>query len=228
MKELYCIINTQFKPVTDRLNEYGYNIISVEPSDNVSKPISMHADVLYLKTDINTLLISDCQKNNIRLLSEAGYSITTVKLKPGYKTECKLNMVITGKTIICNPDICMNLSFNNTEIIKVKQGYTKCSTIVLPEENYITEDEGIYEALKNAGKNCLLIEKGYVKLEGYNYGFIGGASAYLSENKTLLFFGNIKQHPNYKEITEFCHRLKIYVDYIENMSLTDIGGIIKL
>jgi len=114
------------------------------------------------------------------------------------------------------------------KIISVKQGYTKCSTIVLPDDNFITEDEGICAALKGAGKNCILIKKGCVKLDGYNYGFIGGASAYLSNNKTLLFFGNIKQHPDYIKIKELCDKLKLNTDYVENMPLTDIGGLIEL
>ena len=90
----------------------------------------------------------------------------------------------------------------------------------------ITEDYSIYSALKSVGKNCLLIEKGGVVLKGYNYGFIGGASAFLEKEKVLLFFGDITKHSNYKDIKVFCDCLNINVDYIENMELTDIGGIV--
>ena len=224
----YCIIDTLNSKITDKLREYGYICISTEKSANVSEPIAFHTDVLYLKFNEKDIYVSDCQVNNISFLKEKGYNLHTISMAAGYHTESKLNAVITNKTIICNPKTCIESIYadNNKEIIKVNQGYTKCSTVVISDNDFITEDTGIYEALKSAGKNCLLIEKGSVALKGYNYGFIGGASAFLEKHKTLLFFGDIKNHKNYNDIVKFCNCLKINIDYIENMELTDIGGIV--
>jgi len=224
--EKYCIINTTNKEITAKLEEYGYKCIPTEKSTDVSGPISLHADVLYLKTDDKTIYVSECQKNNIELLKKLGYTVHTVKLSPGYKTECKLNMVITDDIILCNPKTCMDLSEvkGNRKIIPVNQGYTKCSTIVIDNDNFITEDKSIYNALTQNGKNCLLIEKGHVKLEGYEYGFIGGASVYLEKEKTLLFFGDISKHLNYSDINNFCLINNIKIDYIKNTDVFDLGG----
>lgn len=224
--EKYCIINTTNKEIAAKLEEYGYKCIPTEKSTDVSGPISLHADVLYLKTDDKTIYVSECQKNNIELLKKLGYTVHTVKLSPGYKTECKLNMVITDDIILCNPKTCMDLSEvkGNRKIIPVNQGYTKCSTIVIDNDNFITEDKSIYNALTQNGKNCLLIEKGHVKLEGYEYGFIGGASVYLEKEKTLLFFGDISKHLNYSDINNFCLINNIKIDYIKNTDVFDLGG----
>ena len=78
------------------------------------------------------------------------------------------------------------------------------------------------------GKNCLLIEKGFVKLDGYDYGFIGGASMFLENHSTLIFTGDITKHPNYNILKDFCNSINIEIDWINEIQLTDIGGMIHL
>ncbi|MBQ6896105.1 MAG: hypothetical protein IJN69_02735 [Oscillospiraceae bacterium] len=226
----YCIVNTENKIIKEKIEQYGYICISTEKSDNVSGPISCHADVLYLKSRDNQMYISDCQHNNIRLLSALGTEIKSIKLAPGYKTESKLNMIITDDIVIANPATMLDEPeiTESKEFLKVKQGYTKCSTAVIEDDNFITEDEGIYKAVINAGKNCLLIAKGFVELCGYEYGFIGGASAYIPEEKTLLFLGDITKHPDFEKIMDFCEKIAVKVKWIDNLPLKDIGGIVKL
>lgn len=230
MNKRYCIINTENRAAVDKLKEYGYECIATQKSCNVSKPISLHADVLYLKTGDKEIYVSDCQKHNIGFLIGLGYRVSEINLAPGYKTESKLNMIVTEGTVVCNPYTCIeyNSFGNKKEIITVKQGYTRCSTIVLSDNNFITEDEGIYKNLTASDKNCLLIEKGYVFLEGYDYGFIGGASVFLERENTLLFFGDITLHKDYKKINDFCNKSKIKIDYIVSAKLQDIGGAILI
>ena len=224
----YCIVNHENQKVIDKLKEYGYTCIPTEKSACVSEPISLHADVLYLRTKDNEIYVSDCQINNIHLLKNNGFKVIPVNLEPGYKTESKLNLVITDNTIVYNPKTAINTEKFGIckKAIYINQGYTRCSTIAM-EDNYITEDNGIYKALINSGKNCLLIDKGYVKLNGYDYGFIGGASAYLSETRTLMFFGDISKHPDFYKIQFFCNEIGVVIDMINTMPLSDIGGVVK-
>ncbi len=229
MNKHYCIVNFENSKILSILENYGYNCIPTIKSDNISQPISNHADVLYLKTDNNEIYVSSCQSNNYKLLHENKYKINPISLNIGYKYESKLNIVITENKIICNTKTCMDISKikKNREIVLVNQGYTKCSTIVVNNNCFITEDIGIYNKLNAIGAKCLLIEKGYVKLDGYDYGFIGGASTILN-SETLLFFGDITQHPQYNNIITFCKYNNIEVDYIKDMPLTDIGGIVEI
>ena len=106
----YCIVDTTNKDIVKKLEEYGYTCISTEKSADVSQPISLHADVLYLKVDNKTIYVSECQKNNIKLLKSLGYDVRTVKLSPGYKTESKLNIVVTDDMILCNPKTSIDVS----------------------------------------------------------------------------------------------------------------------
>ena len=74
----------------------------------------------------------------------------------------------------------------------------------------------------------LLISSGDIKLEGYDYGFIGGASGKISDN-TVVFFGNAEMHPYYSSIKELCSRNKIAIKILcKNMPLTDVGSIVRI
>ena len=221
----YCIVNSTNSIFTEKIEGYGYTCIGTEKSTNVSVPIALHADVLYNIVDGN-FVVSDCQQSNISFLENMGFKVLSEHLEEGYRTECKLNFVLENGTLVYNPSTVTDLLVDykaDTNIV-VKQGYTKCSTVVLSKDDFITEDSGIYNALISAGKNCLLIEKSYVKLEGYDYGFIGGASVFLKNENTLMFFGDITVHQHYEQIKSFCEKCNVKVDYISKIPLEDIGG----
>ena len=73
--EKLCIVNSENKAVTDVLEQYGYVCIPTQKSECVSEPISLHADVLYLKSENNKIFVSSCQNDNIDMLKQRGYNI---------------------------------------------------------------------------------------------------------------------------------------------------------
>ena len=83
------------------------------------------------------------------------------------------------------------------------------------------------EALKNNEIDCLLIPKGEIVLDGYNYGFIGGASVKLN-NKEILFFGDFADNNTKQMIINFLLKYNMNALFIENKKLTDIGSAIIL
>ena len=224
----HCIIDTRDSEITEKLNSLGYICHSVIPSNRVSEPICRHSDVLYLKTCDFTFTVSCCQKENIPLLNELGYKVNICEnLSPGYKTESLLNFIINEDYIIRNPSTTISCCDINRQEIHVKQGYTRCSTICVNNRAYITDDEGIYKTLKSNGLDCLKIEKGEILLEGYNYGFIGGASVKLNDHE-ILFFGDIQNTADKISVTEFLNKYNMKPIFIENKKLTDIGSRIIL
>ena len=86
----------------------------------------------------------------------------------------------------------------------------------------ITADCGIAKALSDVGTDVLVIPSGGIELPGYDYGFIGGASAVTDES--VIFFGDIRSHGDYNAIVDFISRQGKTTEYIEGMSLTDYGG----
>jgi hypothetical protein len=88
-------------------------------------------------------------------------------------------------------------------------------------------EAGIEKALKNNGVEVLLISPGNIELKGFDYGFIGGAGFY--NNGTVYFFGNVKKHPDYDKIKQFCDSYNSDIEILcQDMPLTDIGSAVVL
>ena len=125
------------------------------------------------------------------------------------------------------------------EIISVRQGYTKCSCVTVGERALITADEGILRTLraynedimKETGRredtiDILPVEQGHVKLEGYDYGFLGGASGCVED--VIYFNGDLSQHPDCEKILSFIEERGYRARYFPGEELTDIGSVIWL
>lgn len=222
------IVNTDFDFVMDKLYEYGFDIIPVIKSDRVSAPISAHADVLYNKVFDNEIMLSACQTANLPQIKESGYNFTVYdKLSPGYKTECGLNFVINNEVVLKNPKTAAYIDAGDKKVITVKQGYTRCSVLEIADNVYITDDEGIYSKLSENLFNCLLVKKGIVQLDGYDYGFIGGATINMKNGK-ILFCGDIENTEEKYNIEKFLFEYSKEAVFIKGKTLTDIGSGIVL
>lgn len=111
--------------------------------------------------------------------------------------------------------------------INIKQGYSKCSVMIVDEKSAITSDKPIYNKLKDEDYDILLIDQGYIDLPGQSYGFIGGCSGNLSKNEILLS-GSLEHHPNKKEICEFVEKKGKKLIFLSTEKIVDIGTIMVL
>ena len=106
--------------------------------------------------------------------------------------------------------------------------YGYCKACLLGTCVFYDEKEDIClikKALESNGAEVLKIREGHIALEGYNYGFIGGASGRI-DNK-IIFFGNIQNHLDYDKIKSFIYEHNKEIQIIcAQMPLTDIGGIV--
>lgn len=111
--------------------------------------------------------------------------------------------------------------------VPVRQGYTRCSCAAIRENAVITADRGLASVLKKDGADVLTIRPGYILLEGYDYGFIGGAGGKISENE-YVFFGDVTAHPDYPEMKDFAAAHGVRLIPLSSEPLTDYGGLICL
>ena len=110
-------------------------------------------------------------------------------------------------------------------LIHINQGYAKCLTAVTGENSLITPDAGIYKAACVNGTDSLLIEQGYITLDGFSYGFLGGASCLLPQNKFFIT-GSLKNHPSRHKILSFLEKQELEpVEAVQNPPV-DIGSLI--
>jgi len=167
---------------------------------------------------------------DMQLCSIGGKIIKAASPLPDSYPGCAAyNALAFGKYFVHRLDITAPVLLKEAEnqeleLINVKQGYAKCACVIVDENSIITADRGICRALENKA-NVLLIESGHVKLDGYDYGFLGGASGLI--NGTLLFCGDLEQHPDFERIMDFMSARNVKTEYIKGLELADIGSFIE-
>lgn len=219
------------------LNALSINVIKLNISEKYrADEVSFHPDMLCF-----------CLKGNKWIFYEDIYDVNKDKIDPldldiikiprpennSYPYNTELNAAAVGKNLFClqkytNPNI---LHSGVYDIINVKQGYAKCSVCVVDDNSIITADIKIHEKARERNINSLLIRQGDVKLNGYGYGFIGGAAGKITlrnGNDSLVFFGNAEKHGDYDKIAEFCRERRVKIISLTDRELYDFGGFLPV
>ncbi len=228
---LIAAVGYKYQEIIYALNNYGIETISVPQNKQLPSYLDGHADLSIMHYADNTVYIdsgiSEIKLEQLFHLREIG-EISDNK----YPNDCLLNTVRVGNNLICNEkciskDILESAYKDGLKIINVSQGYSKCSVCVLNESTIITDDISIYKSAQFFLNDILLIEKGSIRLEGTNYGFIGGCTGKIGKNK-IAFTGRVESHNNYNDIIDFLNKYKIDVIELTDKRLYDIGSIIPL
>ena len=220
------------------LSNQGLDVI-ILPADNRHAPqVSSHADMLLFVLD-NTVFCNEAYYKNHQLIfdkiKEYGYQINSSEfnISSKYPNDVALNQAVIAKNIFglsksCAKSILDCANKQGYEYHSIKQGYTKCSTLILGDKGIISADSTIINTAKKLGISTLKIENSpeEIVLNGYDYGFIGGASAVYE--KTVFFFGNIMLHSQGREIVKFCRDNGFETVSLSQTRLCDIGGAIIL
>ncbi|MCI8622325.1 MAG: hypothetical protein HFG26_01525 [Provencibacterium sp.] len=112
-------------------------------------------------------------------------------------------------------------------LLGIRQGYAKCSAAIVSHHAVITSDPSLAKALPSIGVDCLSVSPGYVRLDGYAYGFLGGA-CFLSSPHTLCFLGELSSHPDAQRIRAFCFRHNVETRSLLKGELRDVGSVLPL
>lgn len=217
------------------LEKKNIKVIKTIKCQRVDKSIAYHPDIVLHPINYNTLIIAP-------------------SVFPYYKEKLKglnLNLIQGEKELSCKypADIAYNVgriykyaihNFKYTDellkfylkkegldFIDIKQGYAKCSISIVDERSVITSDISIYNKLKKLGFNVLKINPGNIKLEGQNYGFIGGSTGNTSKDEFVLS-GTLESHPEKEKIEEFLLLKNKKIEYLSKKHIIDIGTIISL
>ncbi len=211
----------------DRLEKLGFLLIETKPLAGFSSPLGTHPDIQICKIN-EKLLISEPTMHQYysNLLSPYGIIVKSGEkiAKDLYPEDSIYNLASNGEIALHNFDITDKRVLNEIDFekINVKQGYSKCN-LLFTKTGFITSDMGIYKALKE--RKALLIEPGGIDLEGYEYGFIGGASGYLDK---VYFIGDVKKHKDFDKIREFLEKENTEFEILGDFNLMDFGSLIFL
>lgn len=220
------------------LSENGFKVISLPCDNRLSPQVSSHADMLIFSIDdiiFCNEIYYKTHKHIFEIIESYGYKInhSDFCVSNEYPNDVSLNQAIIGKSVIGRKDVCAKnileyIKKNDYVYCSVKQGYAKCSTLILNDKAIICADSGITSIAQTLNVKTLKIENGIneITLDGYNYGFIGGASV-VFKNK-VFFFGDLSLHSQGKEIAKFCKDNGFSPISLGKEKLCDIGGAIIL
>ncbi len=213
----------------------GLKHLDIEPfpvplTPLVEPPVSGHPDIQIFIHEGVSFVHPVADTGFLKVLGalcDIKYGSTKLSMKhPG---DIAYNIAVTGRYAIhrnkyTDPVINEYLESRNLTRLDVRQGYSKCSTLIVDSCGIITADRSIHTAATENGIDSLLINPGYIKLPGYKYGFIGGASGRF-EN-LILFTGNIDHHPDRELIYCFIESRGLSVKLLSDEPALDAGSIL--
>ena len=221
------------KEVCFALSDFGAEVIKIKKSKAFEPCECDHSDMHICHLADKKVVVYKEDTYLSEALLKRGFDVIYAKKKKTSKyPDCAaLNALILGRFLVCNKKavddtILDYANENEMKIIDCKQGYTRCSSLVVNEKAVITDDVSVYKALENEVE-VLLISKADIYLDDNKSGFIGGCAGYIDKN-TIAFCGNIKHHPDFEKIAAFLKKHKTEYVCIGEGKLCDIGTIMPL
>ena len=206
------------------LEKKGFIVIPSLQLSTMEGALSTHPDIQLCKISEKLVVVEPSTfEYYLGQLSPYGIKVIkgTTRVAAGYQKDVPYNLATNGNIAIHHFKYTDKAILENMECnrIQVKQGYGKCNTL-FAEDAIITSDFGIYAKIDG---RKLLISPGNIQLEGYEYGFIGGASGYFGK---LYFIGNLHSHPDFDKIDKFLIECNIEYESLGLGILQDYGSLI--
>lgn len=219
------------KACQESLERLSFTLLPLPPFPRLSAPVASHPDMLLLRVKDKLFChreyysIAKSEIEHIRSASGLSLCLTEDDISETYPFDVALNLVFTGNILIGKTEkmakkVKEYADARHIPTLSVKQGYAKCSSVVL-DSAIITADVGIDMAARAAGLDCLLVSSGGVSLPPYAHGFLGGASGVCG--KTVFFGGDIQRHKDARQIESFCHERSYDVISLSREPLFDAG-----
>lgn len=217
-----------------KLQSLGIDVLWSYQNPSVSPFLSRHVDMQIVNINDKDYICSpECFEYYKKIFSKFSYNLIlgNTYLSSNYPDDIAYNIVVGEKYAVHNlkyTDSILKERLSSKTCIDVSQGYTGCTVCSLPEDSYITSDEGVLKSLsKHSDISALKISQGNVLLNGFEYGFFGGAS-FMIGPKTLAVNGDISFHPDCGIILEFCAERNVDVLSLSTNKLMDIGSAVYI
>ena len=221
------LLSDNVKKIFQDLN---YETLCVPPCKGLAYPVRSHPDMLFSALKDGSLLTDKAYREDnaeffSRLEKLTNIRVSERVLSPEYPNDILFDAARNGDMLFGRLEYTAPELLSDHPIKKnVKQGYARCSTLML-SNGAVSADGGLCDAFVSCGLDAMRIFGGNITLPGYGYGFIGGASAVLEREKTVVFFGDVTAHPDGKKITAFCEEHGYKVLYPSGEPLCDHGSV---
>ncbi|MBS5945928.1 MAG: hypothetical protein KIB06_04515 [Peptoniphilus harei] len=223
----YVIVAENFpEEAAEKLKAYG-KVVRTRANKNLLKGLDTHTDILVHPLPKGEIVVD---RDNLEYYKKIfpdkkilpSHSILSKK----YPKDIPLNAYTFKNFFIHNlkyTDKVLLDYYKNSgyQMIDIKQGYGKCSSLVT-NDFIITSDGGIYESLKDFIP-IYKINHGEIRLQNFNYGFIGGASGVL--DKKIFFTGDFSHHSSHEEILKIIKKYDYEIEILSKDPIEDFGSI---
>ncbi|OGO90646.1 MAG: hypothetical protein A2Y17_02845 [Clostridiales bacterium GWF2_38_85] len=220
----------------EKLHNFNIQTIRLKSCKNILSEVRYHTDILCCNVKKGIWFFEP--ENAFRVVNDLdtfwqGSDVVQIivgsELKDKYPHEVMYNCFTINEHLFCSgftsPHILKYAEENELNIIKVKQGYTKCSAAICGKNSIVTSDKGLYKILIELKYNALLINGSDIRLNGFSCGFIGGCSGMIAADK-IAFTGNLTRMKDYKSLKSFLDNIHIESILLGNEVLYDYGGIL--
>lgn len=223
----YVLVAENFlEKAAEKLKKYG-EVIRTKANKNVLEGLDTHPDILVHPLPNSDIVVD---RDNLEYYKEifkdkkiiSSHSSVAAK----YPSDIHLNAFTFKNFFVHNlkhtDQVILDYYKNRGyQLVNIKQGYAKCSCLVT-DDFVITSDGGIYESLKDLIP-IYKIDHGQIKLQNFNYGFIGGASGVLG--KKIFFTGDFSHHSSHEEILKIINKYDYEIEILSKDPIEDYGSI---
>ncbi len=150
--------------------------------------------------------------------SQGRYPATTA-----YNVACSEHYLIHHRRHT-DPEILLRM--RGKTFLHVSQAYSRCNTIALRQDAFITSDKGIFQVMKKRNMDVLYVAPQGILLPPYEYGFIGGTAGIAGD--TVYFTGSLKYFPEGEKLRHFIQQRDHRIIELYEGPLYDGGGILFL
>ena len=219
------------REIREFLFKRGFELYFTRENPFVLKGLGFHPDMQACRVENKIICTPQMYDSYLDLASSSDFEVICGKteLRSNYPHDIAYNIKIVGNRVFHNfnyTDCELKEAIDGKKKIDVHQGYSGCSVCAISDNAIITSDILIHKKACLDGMNSLLINDGCILLEGFDHGFIGGAS--FSCDGRVFFFGDIRLHPDFERIEEFCSSMCVEIVCMDNFPLSDYGGAIVL
>ena len=223
----YVIVAENFpEKSAEKLKDYG-EVVRTCANKNLLRGLDTHTDILVHPLPIGELVVDrDNLEYYKNIFPDKKVIPSNSILEKEYPKDVPLNAFTFKNYFIHNlkfTDKVLLDYYKNSgyEMIDIKQGYAKWSCLVT-EDFIITSDGGIYESLKDFIP-IYKINHGEIRLQNFNYGFIGGASGVMG--KKIFFTGDFSHHSSHEEILKIIKKYHYEIEILSKDPIEDYGSI---
>lgn len=223
----YVLVAENFpEESAEKLKEYA-EVVRTKANKNVLRGLDSHPDILVHPLPSGDLVVDrDNYDYYKEIFGDKKVIPSHSSLSGKYPSDILLNAFAFKNIFIHNLkhtdqvilDYYKNEGF---DLVNIKQGYAKCSCLVT-NDFIITSDGGIYESLRDLIP-IYKIDHGQIKLQNFNYGFIGGATGVLG--KKIFFTGDFSHHSSHEEILNIINKYNYEIEILSKDPIEDYGTI---